>query len=267
MNVNKILFIGLSSVGDVVMTTPVLTSLQNKYPKALFDIVVDKRGIELYKNFPKLNKLYIKDKDKLLRGVPDLLLRLWKNRYDIIVDVRSDGLAYLQRAKKRYTKWFARSYGPHAVEELMGVIATLHGDEPLPHTSVWPTDFDREYAKKEISVFKNTGLLLAISAGDSRKPEKTWTTDKFVDLLNKHKDDFDGVIFLGNSYEEKGTREVTSKIDMPFITTIDNSLLEAASLLEKSCLYIGPDSGLGHIASAVRTPTISFFSLMKPEKN
>ena len=266
MNVNKILFIGLSSVGDVVMTTPVLTSLQNKYPKALFDIVVDKRGIELYKNFPKLNKLYIKDKDKLLRGVPDLLQRLWKNRYDIIVDVRSDGLAYLQRAKKRYTKWFARSYGPHAVEELMGVIATLHGDEPLPHTSVWPTDFDREYAKKEISVFKNTGLLLAISAGDSRKPEKTWTTDKFVDLLNKHKDDFDGVIFLGNSYEEEGTREVTSKIDMPFITTIDNTLLEAASLLEKSCLYIGPDSGLGHIASAVKTPTISFFSLMQPER-
>ena len=57
MGVNKILFIGLSSVGDVVMTTSVLTSIQNEYPEALFDIVVDKRGIELYKNFPKLNKL------------------------------------------------------------------------------------------------------------------------------------------------------------------------------------------------------------------
>ena len=84
--------------------------------------------------------------------------------------------------------------------------------------------------------------------------------------MNIHKGDFDGVIFLGNSYEEEGTREVTSKIDMPFITTIDNSLLEAASLLEKSYLYIGPDSGLGHIASAVKTPTISFFSLMKPDR-
>ena len=66
MNVNKILFIGLSSVGDVVMTTPALTSIQNQYPEALFDIVADKRGIELYKNFPKLNKLYLKDKDKPL---------------------------------------------------------------------------------------------------------------------------------------------------------------------------------------------------------
>ena len=266
MNVNKILFIGLSSAGDVVMTTPALTSLQNKYPEALFDIVADKRGVQLYKNFPKLNKIYLKDKDKPLRGVPDLLLQLWKNRYDLIIDMRTDGLAYLLRAKKRYTKFFARSYGSHAIEDLMGIIAPLHGDKPLPHTSVWPAELDREYAKKEISVFNNTDLLLAISIGDSRKPEKTWTTNKFVDLLNKHKDDFTGVIFLGNSYEAEGTREVASKIDMQYINTVNNSLLEAASLLEKCCLYIGPDSGLGHIASAVKTPTISFFSLMKPDR-
>ncbi len=266
MNVNKVLFIGLSSVGDVVMTSPLLTSLQNEYPQALFDIVVDKRGIELYKNFPKLNKLYLKDKDKRLRGVPDLLRQLWKNRYDIIVDVRTDGLAYLLRAKKRYTKWFARSYGPHAIEDLMGIISSLHGDKPLPHTSVWPAERDREYAKEEIAVFNNTDFLLAVSIGDSRKPEKTWTTDKFVNLINKHKDIFTGVIFLGNSFEAEGTHEVASKIDIQYISTIDNSLLEAASLLEKSCLYIGPDSGLGHIASAVKTSTISFFSLMKPER-
>ena len=266
MNVKKILFIGLSSAGDVVMTTPALISLQNKYPEALFDIVADKRGVQLYKNFPKLNKIYLKDKDKPLRGVPDLLLQLWKNRYDLIIDMRTDGLAYLLRAKKRYTKFFARSYGSHAIEDLMGIIAPLHGDKPLPHTSVWPAELDREYAKKEISVFNNTDLLLAISIGDSRKPEKTWTTNKFVDLLNKHKDDFTGVIFLGNSYEAEGTREVASKIDMQYINTVNNSLLEAASLLEKCCLYIGPDSGLGHIASAVKTPTISFFSLMKPDR-
>ena len=90
--------------------------------------------------------------------------------------------------------------------------------------------------------------------------------NKFVNLLNEHRDSFTGVIFLGNSFEAEGTEEVASKIDMPYISTIDNSLLEAASLLEKSCLYIGPDSGLGHIASAVMTPTISFFSLMKPER-
>ncbi len=266
MSINKILFIGLSSVGDVVMTTPVLKSLQNMYPDAMFDIVVDKRGTGLYKNYPRLNKLYLKDKDLPLRGVPNLLLQLWKNKYDLVVDVRSDGLAYLLRAKKRYTKWSAKSYGPHAVEGLIGVIAKLHGNKPIPDTSVWPSNEDKDYAEKEISVFADKTKLLALSLGDSRKPTKTWSVEKYIELINRHEDGFSGVIFLGNSFEAAETREVASKISLPHINTVDNSLLEAAALIEKSCLYIGPDSGLGHIASAVKTPTISFFALTEPER-
>lgn len=266
MGVKKILFIGLSSVGDVVMTTPLLNSLQKNYPEAIFDIVVDKRGTGLYKNYPRLNNLYLKDKDKPLRGVPDLLIQLWKNRYDLVVDVRSDGLAYLIRAKRRYTKWFADSYGPHAVEGLMGVIAKIHGDKPIPDASVWPSNKDREYAEKELSVFENKKKLLALSIGDNRKPTKTWSVEKFIEILNRHEKDFSGVIFLGNHFEAEETKKVANNINLPFIDTVDNSLLEAAALIEKACLYIGPDSGLGHIAAAVKTPTISFFGLMKPEK-
>lgn len=266
MSVKKILFIGLSSVGDVVMTTPVLKSLQNIYPDAWFDIVVDKRGTGLYKNYPRLNKLYLKDKDRPLRGVPDLLLQLWKNRYDLIVDVRTDGLAYLLQAKKRYTKWGATSYGPHAVENLMGVIATLHGDKPIPSARVWPSIADKEYAAEELSVFNRSDRLLAISTGDSRKLIKTWPAEKFIELLSRHENDFSGVIFLGNSFESEETKKVASHINLPYINTVGNSLLEAAALLEKSCLYIGPDSGLGHIAAAVETSTISFFSHVKPEQ-
>ena len=266
MAVNKILFVGLSSVGDVVMTTPVLSSLQEKYPEALFDIVVDKRGTGLYKNYPRLNKLFLKDKDKPLRGVPDLLKQLWKTRYDLIVDVRSDGLAYLLRARKRYTKWFAKSYGPHAVEDLMGVISGLHGNNPIPETSVWPSVEDKEYADEKLSVFDDQTRLLALSLGDNRKPSKNWTIEKYVELIDRHKDDFSGLVFLGNTFEVEETKEVIRKINMPNINTVGNSLLEAAALLERSSLYIGPDSGLGHIASAVGIPTISFFSLMKPER-
>ena len=266
MSVKKILFIGLSAIGDVIMTTPVLTSLQNKYPEAMFDIVVDKRGAALYKNFPSLNKLYFKDKDKFLRGVPDLMKQLWKNRYDLIVDVRSDGLAYLLRAKKRYTKWTAKSYGSHAVEGLMGVITEIHGNKAIPDSSVWLSEKDREYAQNELSVFNNKEKLLAISIGDNRKPTKTLTVDKYIDLLNRHERDFSGVIFLGNQFEAEETKQVCSNINLPHINTVDNSLLGAAALIEKACLYIGPDSGLGHIAAAVKTPTVSFFGLMKPEK-
>lgn len=264
MIVKKILFIGLSNVGDVVMTTPLLKALHNKYPDVVFDIVTDKRAMQLYSNCPFLNKLYLKDKDKPLRGVPALLMQLWKNRYDIIVDVRTDGLAYLLRGKKRFTKWSANSYGPHAVEEIMGVIKSIHGDAPIPDTEVWLSNANRDYADKKISVFSIQERLLSISVGDCRKPEKSLITKAFIELLNKQKDSFSGVIFLGNQFEIEMTEEVSRNIDVAQINTVGNSLLDAAALIERSCLYIGPDSGLGHIASAVKTPTISFFSLMDP---
>jgi lipopolysaccharide heptosyltransferase III len=266
MVVKNILFIGLSSVGDVVMTTPVLQSLHNKYPKASFDIVSDNRSVALYESYPYKNKLYLKDKDKPLRGVPDLLLKLWKKRYDIIVDVRTDGLAYLLRSKKRYTKWFANSYGPHAVEDLLGVVSSLHGNDPIPHTQVWLSDSNRDYAIKQISVFKNKEKLLAISVGDPDKPFKTWPNNKFIELLKRHKNDFSGIIFLGGDSETENTLQVAGEIDIPYINAAGNSLLEAAALIEKSCLYIGPDSGLGHIASALKIPTISLFSQVSPER-
>ena len=59
---------------------------------------------------------------------------------------------------------------------------------------------------------------------------------------------------------------MASKIKLPHINTISSSLLETAAFLEKAIIYIGPDSGVGHIASAVKTPTISFFSVDKPER-
>lgn len=266
MSVNKILFIGLSNVGDVIMTTPVLKALHTKFPDALFDIVADKRSMNLYGNYPFLNSLYLKDKNKPLRGVPALLAELWKNSYDIIVDVRSDGLAYLLRGKKRYTKFFSKSYGPHAVEEIMGVIQSLHGQSPIPETEIWLSNENRDYASKQLSVFSNKEKLLSLSVGDSRKPVKTLTTENFITLLRTHKNDFSGVIFLGNQFETEVTQEVCKDIEIPHINTLGNSLLDAAALIEKTCLYIGPDSGLGHIASAVNTTTISFFSVMSPER-
>jgi len=266
MKVEKILFIGLSCVGDVVMTSPIILVLKKKFPKAIIDFVVDERSRGLYANISCLGKIVIKNKDKFLRGAPDLISQLWSTKYDIIVDVRTDGLAYLLRGKKRFTKWFAKSYGSHAVEELMGVIAPLHGNNPIPDTHVWLSDLNREYAKNKTAVFNNKERLLTLSIGNSRKPVKSWTMNKFVELLNRHSNDFSGVIFSGDYLELERTEEVIRKIDMAHINTVGNSLLDAAALMEKSCLYIGPDSGLGHVASAVNIPTISFFSVVRPER-
>ena len=62
-NVKKILFITLSNIGDVILTTPTLEALHFKFPNATFDIVGDKRSKILFKYCPYVSNFYEKDKD------------------------------------------------------------------------------------------------------------------------------------------------------------------------------------------------------------
>ena len=99
--VNKILFISLSNIGDAIMTTPVLHALHQLYPEAIIDIVGDQRSSEIFKHCPYRGEIFHKQKNSFLRGVPALLMTLWAQSYDLVVDIRTDGLAYLLPAGKR----------------------------------------------------------------------------------------------------------------------------------------------------------------------
>ena len=266
MNTKSILFIGLSCVGDVVMTSTVIKTLQKNFPQATIDFVADKRSSNLYERFPSLGKIVIKNKDNFLRGTPHLIKELWRTKYDIIVDVRSDGLAYLLRGRKKYTKLFSSAYGEHAVEDLMGVIFSLHKNNPIPETTIWLSKQERKNTQEKLSLFDQKDRLLAICVGDIRRPVKCWSGEQFIKLLNDQNNKFTGVIFLGGDLDAERTEEVAKKINLPYINTISCSLLETAAFLEKAIIYIGPDSGVGHIASAVKTPVVSFFSVDRPER-
>lgn len=60
----KILFITLSNIGDAIMTTPVFCFLHKKYPDAKFDIVCDKKNHEVFKYFPNVDSIILKNKKK-----------------------------------------------------------------------------------------------------------------------------------------------------------------------------------------------------------
>ena len=262
----KILFIGLSCVGDVIMTTPVMLALHRHFPDAKLDVIADNRSRELYETCPFVDRVYIKDKRLFLRGVPGILKSLLKQHYDVIVDLRTDGLAYLLRGKRKYTKWTAGNYGPHAIEDLIGVIAAINKDESIPHPCVWLQNQHYEYAEQMLSSFDNQEHLLAVSVGEPAKPFKTLTMDTWKELLATCASRFSGIVFMGGPSEQKQTDELVSMSGLRCVSVVGNSLLESAAVLEKVSLYMGPDSGLGHIASAVHTPTITFISACPAER-
>jgi ADP-heptose:LPS heptosyltransferase len=260
------LFISLSCVGDAVMTTPLLQSLHNHYPDARIDIVGDRRSSLLFSRCPFAGEIVNKDKSRPGRGVFELLGRLRHKRYDIIVDVRTELLAYLLRANRRYTRLRARPYGAHAVEQMMGVMREIHGDDPIPPARLWTDAADRRQAG-ELLYPLDAGRWLALAAGAGGRAAKTWPQDRYAALANNLAGDFNGVILLGTESDQAVTAAIGRRLDIPFVDLAGKTtLLQVAAVLERSAFFVGSDSGLGHVAAGVATPTLTLFSVDQPER-
>lgn len=261
-DMRRILFVTLSNIGDAVMTTPVLDSLQRMYPQARFDIVADARSAALFEHFPALDEIILKHKNAGWRDRLAFVARLRGKRYDLIVDLRTDGLAWLLRARRRLNK-VQRTPDSHSVEQHFKAIAPLVGQVELPPARLWIPE----------TAHARVGLWLAALPGSrwlalgpgANWEGKIWAAERFVSLVRQCADAFDGVILLGGVADSARVTGMIGGLPLPCLDLTGNtSLLEAAAVLTRARLFVGNDSGLGHLASAVNTPTLTLFGPGEP---
>jgi lipopolysaccharide heptosyltransferase III len=260
--VNRILFISLSNIGDAVMTTPVLRTLHELYPEAVIDIVGDQRSSEIFKNCPFRGEIYHKQKKRFLRGLPGLVKELWFQSYDVIVDIRTDGLAYLLTAGKRYSKFNRPATGPHAVQQHMGIISKIYQGTP-PQCHIWTGDADGRFAEEALGDHYGKKLL-GIGSGANAEV-KIWPKENYLSLVEKAGDKFDAIVFIGDSRDKERSDFICARIERPCINLCGKTNILQAVAIQK-CLkgFVGNDSGLGHMASAAGIPTITIFGIGEP---
>lgn len=260
----SILVITLSNIGDAIMTTPVLEALHRRYPEAVIDLVADRRSSEIFTHCPYRGRIVFKEKRAGWRGTLQLVRTLRQTHYDLIVDLRTDGLAYLLRARRRFTKWQRRECGPHAVEQHMGVIAAL-GDSGIPATRIWLTSQLEAEAAQRLEGLPGTRWL-ALGPGANWEP-KIWPLTRFRDLAEKLQNDFDAIVLLGGPNDAERCDFLSRTLPLETLNLAGKTnLLQAAAVLARMQIFVGNDSGLGHIASAVGTPTLTLFGPGEPER-
>lgn len=261
---HTILVITLSNIGDAIMTTPVLEALHRRYPDAVIDLVADRRSSEIFTHCPYRGRIVFKEKRSGWRGTLQLVRTLRQTRYDLIVDLRTDGLAYLLRARRRLTKWQRRERGPHAVEQHMGVIASL-GACDIPATRIWLTSQLECEAEHSLKSLPGTRWL-ALGPGANWEP-KIWPLTRFRDLAEKLQNDFDAIVLLGGPNDAERCDFLSRTLPLETLNLAGKTnLLQAAAVLARMQIFVGNDSGLGHIASAVGTPTLTLFGPGQPER-
>ncbi len=83
----KILIIRFSSIGDLVLTTPLIRAIKNSYPNAEIDYLTLSKYASLVKYNPRIRQLYALER---LNGLSESIrtaLRLRRNKYDYIFDL------------------------------------------------------------------------------------------------------------------------------------------------------------------------------------
>lgn len=256
---DKFLFITLSNIGDAIMTTPVLEFIHRKNPNLIVDIVCDKKSYEIFEYCPYINKIFIKDKTKGFLGNLSLLKDLRKNRYEIAIDLRTDIYLHLIHSKKKFFK--IKDNKIHSVEKHFASIGI--NEQILKKTKFWiPKKIEQETS----NFFKKNKKVLALGLG-ANSAFKIWPTKKYLKLSKYLKDKFDLVVLLGSSNDIKFSKLFVSEAN---INTIDFcgklSLVQSAAVIKFSDYFIGNDSGLGHIASALGVPSFTIFGEGQPER-
>jgi ADP-heptose:LPS heptosyltransferase len=256
--IRSILLITLSNVGDAVMTTPVMAALHHKYPHAFMDIVTDARAAPLFRHCPWRRDIILKDKQAGWRGLAVLLRRLRATRYDLVVDLRTDGLSLLLRTRRRLTRRGSRKVTGHAVERHFHVIRRHEQLAEIPLPCMWISVAELDFASQAFAGLPGKRWL-ALGPG-ARGQGKRWPATRFTALAARLQAEFDAIILLGNTAEQDSCARIAAELSLPCLNLAGmTDLLQASAVLQRATLFIGNDSGLGHMAAAVDTPTVTVF--------
>lgn len=297
---SRILVIRFSSMGDVVLTSPVTRELSRIYPDAELDFLTHEDYAPLARALPGVAAVQCFEPGP---GLWRLVSRLRERRYDLVIDLHGSlrswlvtmagGAGRVLRYDKRRLARMAIVRGsrrsgadsgsgtgsvPHTVDRYLATIDGLDATGPARHGGGQDAEekrlpelkVDARAAAVVEERLTGAGIgpevpLLGVAPGASHGP-KRWPPDRFARVA----DQLAGsrgmvVLLLGSEGDRPVAGEVAGAMESPVVDwtgTTDLALLPAA--VRRCGLLIGNDSGPMHVATAVGTPAIGVFGATHP---
>jgi ADP-heptose:LPS heptosyltransferase len=252
-----ILFVTATRIGDAVLSTGLLAYLIERYPGTRLTIAAGPVAAPLFETLPGLERLLVIEKRRWSLHWLPFYAAVASKRWDLIVDLRGSGLAWLLRVQER--KVMAKGDpSEHRVRQL----ARLFDLDPPPGPRLWTASQHEQSATRLV---RPGPPVLAIGPAANWRG-KQWRAERFAELasrLTARTGPLAGfrVTVLGAQHERAQAEPLLAVI--PEDRRIDlvgrTALLTAAAVLRRCAMFIGNDTGLMHIAAAMGTPTLGLF--------
>ncbi|HEX7411098.1 MAG TPA: glycosyltransferase family 9 protein [Bacteroidales bacterium] len=267
----KILVIRFSSIGDIILTTPVVRCLATQMPEAEIHYLTKKSFAPILANNPYIKKV-IAFEGSLRQLIPVLKAEDYSHIVDLHKNLRSVYILARMRksfstfSKLTFRKWLLVKFGInimpkiHIAERYMkavqrfGVVNDGKGlDFFIPPADVvdlqvFPAAFQNGYNGIVIGGKHNTKIL---------------PVDKVVEIIRKSELP---VILLGGPEDHTNGETIRTAIgDKIFNACGQFSLMQSASLVKQARAIASNDTGLMHVAAAFNKNIISIWGNTVPE--
>ena len=267
----KILIIRFSSIGDIVLTTPVIRNLKKQGEDFEIHYLTKKQYASILENNPYIDKLHLLDK-----SISVIKSELRNEHFHYVVDLHKNlrtmriknGLRAItfEFNKINWAKWLIVNLkinklpDIHIVDRYMETIKFFIDkndnkglDYFIPETdevdiSGFPDNFKKEY------------IAFAIGAQHSTK---RLPKEKIISICKKISQP---IAILGDNNDFAVAEEIKNSIGDNILNTCGKyNLNQSASIVRQAKLLITHDTGLMHIAAALKKKIISVWGNTIPE--
>jgi heptosyltransferase-2 len=133
------------------------------------------------------------------------------------------------------------------------------------------TDAENREATKNMADIQNGRMLIGIHPGCSGKLErKRWSSENFREFISTLLSKYPlQIILFGGEDDQKISSDIKNGFPDNQVFSLVSRLpiRQTAACIAECDLFISNDSGLMHVAAAVKTPTIALFGASSVEKN
>ncbi|MCB0787553.1 MAG: glycosyltransferase family 9 protein [Flavobacteriales bacterium] len=266
----KLLILRLSSIGDIVLTSPVLRCLKEQVAGAEVHFATKEAFADLVRYDPHLDRVH-----ELGSDLGDLIKRLKAERFDRVIDLHKNlRTARIKRAlrvpsssfhKLNASKWLLvnlkvdKMPRRHIVDRYMDTVAHLGvRNDGLGLSLTVPPD--REVPIGSLPTSHQCGFV-ALAIGGAHATKRA-PLHKLVDLARR----IEGPLVLIGGPEDRPIGAAIGHAigGRVFDTTGMYDLLGSASLIARAKAVVTHDSGAMHMACAFQRPVLSMWGNTVP---
>jgi ADP-heptose:LPS heptosyltransferase len=267
----KILVIRLSSMGDIIYTTPVVRCLKEQLPDCEVHFLTKPAFQYIYQNNPYLSKLHT-----LRPKLSDTIKDIKAEKFDLIVDLHnnlrtsiiklSTHIPSTTYKKDRINKWLALKFKwkqmispKHLVERYLDTVRFLgvqNDNKPIDYYI--SKDYQLKYLLPPSHLEKYVAFVIGATHFTKRLPN---------DQIIKICEGIDSpIVLLGGQDVKENADLIQNALGNKIYNTCGlTNLDQSVFLVSKAHKVIGFDTGLTHISEAFNKPLASIWGGTTPE--